>query len=134
VQPFHISFLAVLIAAVVRSAIGAAWFAPMAFGKSWMQLSGVKPSSSKHMMRAAGLNFIGNFVMAFVLAHAIQYASATTWGHGAMVGFFNWLGFIATVSASGVIFEKRSLKLTLMQNGYQLVSLLVMGAIIASWS
>jgi hypothetical protein len=31
----------------------------------------------------------------FVLLHAVVYADATTWLQGAVVGFFNWLGFIA---------------------------------------
>lgn len=50
-----------------------------------------------------------------------------------MVGFWNWLGFVAPVTLGGVLWEGKPWKLWGLNNGYQLLSLLVMGVILALW-
>ena len=60
---------------------------------------------------------------------------ARTIGHRARpVGFFNWLGFVAVATLGSVTFEKRPLKLYLINNGYLFLALLLMGAVLAIWS
>ena len=71
--------------------------------------------------------------MAFVLVHAVHYAGATSAAQSAAVGFFNWLGFIAVTMFMTTLYEKRPFKLLLINNGFQLLSLLVMGALVAVW-
>jgi len=44
-----------------------------------------------------------------------------------------WLGFVATVQLTGVLFAGQSKKLFAINTGYQLVCYLVMGAILAVW-
>ena len=133
-EAFPINYLAVLVAAVVKSAIGMVWYAPAVFGTAWIKLAGLGQPSKKGMWRAVATDFAANFVMAFVLVHAIHYAGANSWTHGAIVGFFNWLGFIAAGTLGMVTFEKRPWNLYVINNGYQLASLLVMGAILAVWT
>jgi hypothetical protein len=51
---------------------------------------------------------------------------------GYMTAFFVWLGFVLPVQATATIFsEKKSWKLLAIDTGYQLVSLLAMGLVIA---
>ena len=51
-----------------------------------------------------------------------------------MAGFFGWLGFIAPVTLTNVIYEKRSQwKLWILDNAFWLISLLVMGIILSVW-
>ena len=83
------------------------------------------------MVKALIPDVIGSFVMAFVLVHAVHYAGAHGIGQGAAVGFFNWLGFVAVATLGMVTFEKRPLKLYLINNGYLVIALLIMGAILA---
>ena len=54
-------------------------------------------------------------------------------GQGAAVGFFNWLGFIATTTLGVMVYERRPFGLYLITNGWQLLALVVMGAILAVW-
>jgi hypothetical protein len=68
-----------------------------------------------------------------VLLHAVHYAGAHTIVQGAAVGFFNWIGFIAVVLLSQVMYEHRPFGLFLVNNGYLLLSLLIMGAVFAVW-
>ena len=74
--------------------------------------------------------FVGSLVMSFVLLHSIVFGNAfLTMGGisgGLMGGFFSWLGFIAPVTVTNLIYEKRPWKLWLLDNAFWLVSLLVM--------
>jgi len=134
-QEFPINWLALIVAALVRMVVGALWYAPFAFGKPWMRLVGCSPEEMKAgMPKALAVDAIGSFIMAFVLVHAVHYAGAASAGQGAAVGFFNWLGFIAVTTLAASVYEKRPLRLFLINNGFQLVSLLLMGAIVAVWT
>ena len=79
-------------------------------------------------------NIVGAVVMAYVLVHAVHYAGAHTLGQGAAIGFFGWLGFIGLVTLGQVIYENRPMRYWLINNAYLLISLLIMGAILAVWT
>jgi len=133
-QHFPINYIALVVAAIARFLFGWLWYSPLLFGKAWMALTNCNPDEMKRRMPVlAPTDLISNFVMAFVLVHAVHYAGAANWGQGAAVGFFNWLGFIATVTLMSTLYEKRPAKLFWINNGFQLISLLIMGAIIAVW-
>ena len=130
--PIHLS--AVLVAAILRMVIGAVWYYPALFVKPWYRLTGVTEAQMKAgMAKALAVDFVGSLLMAFVLAHVIRFGGATTVLQGLSVGFFVWLGFVAVVTIGAVTFEGKPLKLFLLNNGYLLLSLLAMGAILAVW-
>lgn len=83
------------------------------------------------------IGFIGTLFMSYVLAHAVIFANTYMktggLGGGLMCGFFNWIGFIAPVTLGIVIYEHKSWKLWLLNNGYWLISLLVMGGVLSVW-
>ena len=133
-----VNFVAVIVAAVVSMAIGMAWYSPALFGKEWMKLSRISPqrirsAKAKGMEKTYVIGFIVNLIMAYVLAHTVYYSGARTAMDGAFVGFFVWLGFIATVMLGMVLWEGKPVKLYVINAGHYLVSLLVMGAILAVW-
>ncbi len=140
-KPVPINYLAVTAAAIANMVIGFVWYGPL-FGKTWMKLSGItaeKADSAKAsgMGKTYLLAFAGSLVMSNVLAHALVFASAyfETSGipAGLMSGFWNWLGFIAPVTLGAVLWERKSWTLWVLMNGYYLVTLLVMGTILAAW-
>jgi hypothetical protein len=51
-----------------------------------------------------------------------------------MVGFFNWIGFIAPVTVADIVYNKRPWMLWILNNAYWLISLIVMGIILAVWT
>ena len=129
-----INFFPLLAAAVARMTIGALWYSPMLFLPAWYRVSGVSEGDMKSRMgRAIAIDFIGSVIMAFVLLRAVKYAGAATALQGAAVGFFNWLGFVAVVTIGTVTYLGKPLRLFWLQNGYLLLSLLAMGAILAVW-
>jgi hypothetical protein len=130
----HVNLLAVLVAAVVNYAIAMIWYGAI-FGKLWQKLTGITD------MKPAPLNiilvFLGSFLLSFVLYHAIFYAGEyhkiAGVSRGLMVGFFNWLGFVAPVTLTTKLYEKKPWGLWLLDNGFWLISLLTMGIILSVW-
>jgi hypothetical protein len=129
-----INLWAVLVAALVKMVVGAIWYSPPLFAGPWQKLTGVGEADMKAALpKAMAVDLIGSLIMAFVLAHAVVYAGAATVVLGAAVGFFSWLGFVATVTIAQVTYERRPFRLFLINNGALLVSLVLMGAILAIW-
>jgi hypothetical protein len=130
----HVNYRAVFVAALANYLIATLWYAVI-FGSLWKKLTGIpdmKPSPVNVVVV-----FIGSLVMSFVLLHSIVFGNAFVKmggiSGGLMGGFFSWLGFIAPITMTNVIYEKRSWKLWLLDNAFWLISLLVMGTILSSW-
>ena len=125
---------AMLVAAIIRMAVGGIWFSPIAFAPAWQKIVGITQGQMKTgFPKAIAADAAGSLIMAWVLAHAVAYAGAATLGAGAAVGFFNWLGFVAVVLFTGVIYEQRPVKLFWLTGGFNLIALVLMGALLAVW-
>ena len=129
------NWVAIVIAAIAQFIIGWIWYGPL-FGKTWMSMMGMSQQSMSRegMRKTMTLTFIGSLVTAAVLSMLVGWMGAKTLGAGIAAGFWAWLGFVATVTLGGVLFAKMSWNLYILNNAYQLVSLAVMGAILAKWS
>jgi hypothetical protein len=133
-QEFPINFLAIIVAALIRVALGAAWFSPAAFLPRWRAVVGIDEATMRAgLPRAVAVDVVGAIVMAFVLVHAVVYAGASSIGQGAAVGFFNWLGFIAVTQLSATMHEHRPFAFFAINSGYNLIALALMGALLAVW-
>lgn len=129
----NVNWLAVIVAGIIPMVLGFIWYGPL-FGKQWMKLTGHKEMGNKDdMPRIYGTMYVASLVMAYVLAVFISYAGASTIGAGAMVGFWAWLGFVATTMLTGLLFNKKPMNLYFIDAGYQLVTLVLEGALLAVW-
>ncbi len=131
-----VNYWAVLVAAIAQMIIGALWYSPVLFRKQWMSLMNLTEESMKSKKKAQRgyvLMFVSALVMCYVLAHFVVYTKATTMLDGMLTGFWLWLGFIATVTLGGFLWEGKSFKLYLLNVTYWLVTLVVTGAILAVW-
>lgn len=133
---------AVVAAAAANFVLGFLWYGPL-FGKQWMSLMQI-PAEKIREAKAKGMGAmkmqfalaaIGSLIMSYVLAHALVFASSyfgvTGPSAGIMAGFWNWLGFIAPVTLGSVLWEGRPWALWVLNNAYWLLSLCVMGVILA---
>ena len=132
----EINYWAVLVSAVVGFGIGSVWYMPRAFGSQWMALIGKTQADIKMSFNSTlfGKTFVATLIMVYILAHFVDYAGATTPGQGALTGWWLWLGFVATIMFINVLYENKPLKLWAINAGYQLVVLIVVGAILATWT
>jgi hypothetical protein len=136
-----INYLAVLVAAVASIILGTLWFGPF-FGKRWMKLMGIsiedaRKGKQSDMLKSYVLMSLGSLVMAFVMAHsmifAMTYLKISGVSAGLQGGLWNWLGFMAPIIMGSQLWEKKSWKLFPIVGGYYLVSLCMMGVILAMW-
>ncbi|MBI4151857.1 DUF1761 domain-containing protein [Candidatus Woesearchaeota archaeon] len=129
------NYWAILVAALLQYGLGALWYSPLLFGKQWMRLMKINPaeraSKKKEAARGYALMLVTALVMSFVLARFVTGAS--TWIEGALTGLWVWLGFIATVTLGGFLWEGKPFSLYLLNAGYWLVTLLLTGSLLAAW-
>lgn len=136
-----VNYVAVLAAALSSLVIGFLWYGPL-FGKAWLSLSGFSEDKINEVKKNGALKsyvlmFVGSLVMAFVLSHSLTFSSTYLLVEGSpaglTAGFWNWLGYIAPVTLGSVIWDGKPWKLWVLNNGYYLILLCVMGVILANW-
>jgi hypothetical protein len=81
--------------------------------------------------------FVGSLLMAFVLSRGIAfgdaYLGASDVSTGLISAFWFWAGFVAPITLSPVLWEKKPWMLWVINAGYYLVLMLVMAAILSLW-
>ena len=131
-----VNWIAVIVAAVVHFVLGAVWFTLLS--EQW--LAGIGKTKEDLMAHQGStaytyiVAFICNIVIARVLAQVIIATSANPdVVHGLRVAFYAWGGFVATTFLTAYVFELRSVEIWLINAGYPMVGMLLMGAILGAW-
>ncbi len=129
----HLNYLAILVAALSTFMIGGLWYSPALFGKAWMRENGFTEEGMKdsNMVKIFGLAFILGLIAAINLAMFMGEENRPAMG--AMWGFLAGFGWVATFVGTHYLFERKSFTLFLINAGYSVVALTVMGTIIAWW-
>ena len=129
----NINYLAIIVAALSTFIIGGVWYSPAVFGKAWMKENGFTEESLKNsnMLKIFGTAFILGLVAAFNLAMFLGPEDRIP--YGAFYGFLAGFGWVAMFIGTHYLFERRSFRLFLINAGYAVVALTVMGVIIAAW-
>jgi Protein of unknown function (DUF1761) len=129
-----ISYLAVVIAAVVAWLASAAWY--MSLGRIYQAALGKTPEQCKEEMKKPGAflpfiyAFVANLVIAWMLAGVLGHLGEVTLKNGVISGAFLWFGFILTTLFVNYSFHGRNMRLIAIDAGNWLIVLLVMGAVI----
>ena len=129
---FDINWIAVIIAAVASMVIGFVYYMPSVMGTRWQQLTGRDMTGAGGAGMSYAMTAVAALVAAFVVAQLIHWSDSYTLVEGAFLGAVGWLGFTATASFSDYVFSGRPWALFSIQNGYQLISFVVMGGIIGA--
>jgi hypothetical protein len=133
-ESFSINFLAVVVVAIGKNLLGGLWFSPLLFEKAMCDLSGTSVETMRRgMPRKIAIELVGNLVLAFAFLHAVHYSGATTLAQGAVVGFLNWFGFVAVTTFAAVNWSGQPFKLWAISNAIFLITLMIMGAVLAVW-
>lgn len=123
--------IAIVVAAVVMFAIGAAWYTAL-FGQQWRDLQGIKGGAQPEPT-AMAVGFLGTLVEAYVLARIIDWYGAPGLLNGMVVAGVVWVGFVAAIMVPTIYYERKPPMVVAINAGYQLVGLLAMGAILGAW-
>jgi hypothetical protein len=128
----ELNYLAILLSALSTFLIGGLWYSPALFGKAWMKENGFKEEDMKdaNMVKIFGLAFVLALISAINLAMFMGPEKDVTMG--AAYGFAAGFGWVATFVGTHYLFERKSFKLFLINAGYSVVALTVMGVIIVA--
>jgi hypothetical protein len=133
----HLNYLAVLVTAVAGFMIGWLWYSAL-FGKAWMAEMKITEEKMKEA-QAKGLAkyFIQGFVYTLLgtvgLAVLLRAHGTTDWVKGAELGGFVGLLVVGSRLLSAGVWENRSLRLSAINVGHEVVLFAVQGAILAIW-
>ena len=156
------NLLAILVAAISALFVGFFWYHPKVFGNAWMQSAGVTEEQLKsgNMAKIFILAFIFSFLLSFAMqflvihqtgvlgviggdptkalpsytAFMADYGDAfRTFKHGALHGFIGGLFIALPIIGTNALFERKGGKYILINSGYWIVTLTIMGAIVCGW-
>ena len=128
-----INYLAVLVAALSTFVVGFIWYSPLLFANVWMKEAGLSEEKLRQssMIKTFGLTFILSLIICFNLAAFLGPDTSLVSGmaYGALAG----VGWVAASIGIIYLFEGKSLKLFLINAGYQAITFTVAGGILGAW-
>ncbi len=141
----EISFLPVLVCAVVSMIIGMLWYGPILFGKTWARLIKADPDcvtdpikrkeANKKAMPLYLIQFLLALFQIWVLAHFINGSSNSS---ALTTSLWIWAGFIMPMAAGGSMWNNDSKKDNwqkfLIVAGFNLVLFIVFALILGAWN
>jgi uncharacterized protein DUF1761 len=133
-QDVDLNWVAIIVAAIIPMVLGALWYSPILFADRWMQAVGRTREELGDAALGYLLSAVGAFLSSYVLARIIKWAEVDDLWNGILVGLLAWVGFVATVLAVTTYFSGRPRALWLINAGYQLVALVLMGALLGAWN
>lgn len=158
----EMNFLAIIAAAFSALVVGFIWYNPKVFGTIWMRESGMTEEKAKtaNMVKTFGMVIFFSLMLAFflppIVIHQIAALQLTggdpanvlpsytafmadygnnhrSFGHGALHGGMAGLFLALPVIGINSMFEMKSWKYILINAGYFIVTMAIMGGIICAW-
>jgi hypothetical protein len=156
------NFLAILMAAISALILGFVWYNPKVFGNAWMQVAEMTEEKMKsaNMGKIFALALLFAILLSFSLqgitihqmgafsmvggdvenalpsyqAFMDDYGDAfRTFKHGALHGALAGIFIALPILGTNALFERKGAKYILINSGYWIVTLAIMGGIICAW-
>ena len=129
----NINLWAVVAAAVSAFLLGGAWYSPLLFGKAWQRAAALSDAQLKSGNPAVifGGSLLLSLVAAFVFAMFLgpKPGMALALGAGASAGAC----WVAASFGINYLFERKSLKLFLINGGYHTLQFTLYGLVLGLW-
>ena len=129
-----IVYFTIVAATLAFYAIGALWYSPVLFVKTWMKELKINPDTMEkpNMAKIMSLTFVLTFIMVTNLAFFIS-GPETTAGTGALYGFLTGFGWVAMAMILTALYESRTWRYMAINGGYMAVGFTVAGLILGAW-
>lgn len=129
----EINYLAVGVAAISSFFIGGLWYSPLLFQKQWMKENGFSEEDLKsgNMLVIFLTSLLCSLIISINLAAFLGPDASISWGAGA--GALAGFGWVAMGYAVTYSFERKSIRLWLINAGYHVLSFTLMGTILTAW-
>ncbi len=121
----------IVVVSVLNVLLGMVWYSPLLLGNLWAK--GYK--FDKHTPKPKVWRYLGGFLVSlitvFVFALFMRQLQINTWQAGAHLALYIWIGFVVTNQFSSVLWARKPLSVFFIDIGYRLVSLVMIGIILA---
>jgi hypothetical protein len=132
-QDVDLNWIAILVVALIPMALGMLWYSNALFAQPWMRAVDRTQDELSGPRLGYLLSAISALLMSYALARIVRWAEVDDLWNGALVGLLVWLGLVATVLAVTTYFGGRPRTLWVINAGYQLVAIVLMGALHGVW-
>jgi hypothetical protein len=145
-EKFDINWLAIIVASIIPLVTGFIWYNPKVFGTVWMKETGMTPEKAEQSNPAKtfGVAVIFAFLIACSLWPELMLGGVPgevhgaggnfmTFKHGALHGGLAGLLIAFPVLGTNALFEQKSAKYILINAGYWILTMSLMGGVINSW-
>ena len=133
-ENFYINHWAIFVCALFNLVLGAIWYSPILFYKSWLKENNFSEEDLKKVNPAKmyGITFILSLIISYNLAFFLgDNKTDAIWGTTA--GFLSGFGFSALIFTIVALFEQKSWKYILINGGYITIYFTVIGLILGTW-
>jgi hypothetical protein len=130
----NLNFIHIAVATLVYFILGSLWYSVL-FGKVWMGLLGfsVREEDKKNMPRMFATTFLLNFIITGSVACVLYFVSPFSCLAAIKVGVLLGVGFTGSTTAMNYMYSRRSFKLTLIDAGYHIISIILVSVILTLW-
>ena len=132
-----VNWIALIVAAIVAFALGALWYSNAMFGRQWMAAHGHTPEKLAAMQSSMGKTYAFSFVTYLITAMVIALLIGLTGGAslvgGVVIAVLAWLGCGFPIGLNANLFSGKPASAFMIDAGYQLIYMIIMGAIIGAW-
>ncbi|WP_040279583.1 DUF1761 domain-containing protein [Psychroserpens damuponensis] len=155
------NYLAILVAAIIPVVLGFIWYNPKIFGIAWMRAAEMTEAKMRggNMAVIFGVSLLLSLLLAFftnfLVIHELGVYGLTegnldgattqafleefegtwrTFKHGALHGAIAGIMLVLPIIGINALFERKSGKYILINAGYWIVCLTIMGSIISGWT
>ena len=132
----NINWLSMVLATLVPMVVGFIYYHKALFGKAWMASIGMTEEKQKqgNMGMIMGISLVMSFLIAFFMLGFNngfgQEGEFDTFKHGAAHGAIISLFFVIPIMITNGLFEQKSWSNMLINAGYWIITLAIMGAIV----
>lgn len=132
----NVNWLSMIIAALIPMVVGFIWYHKALFGNAWMVSVGMteEKARSGNMAVTLGVCFVMSFLLAFFILNNVdapgQEGEFDSFKHGAFHGVLIGLFVAMPVMVTNALFEMKSWKNMLINIGYWVVTMALMGGVL----
>lgn len=128
--PIGVNLTIVLLSAIASMVFGGIWYS-LLFGKAWAQGLGKTKEQLGNPWVGMIVMFLSLLVMATGLSLLMIFLDVQLVSGGLKLGILIGLGFVAAAMLTNNVYEGRSIKLFMINAGYQAGSIILMSVILA---
>ena len=132
------NWLQLAVAALIPMVTGFLWYGPMLFQNAWMKSIGMTEEKQKqgNMAVIFGLSFVLAFVLAMFVNYNVDHdpENFATFKHGAFHGSLIGAMCAVPVLVTNSLFEQKTVSNMLINAGYWVITIALMGGLLCAWN